>query len=89
VVVTEAGTDGTVILSVSATGFAQPIVNIEGLKSQLSGKNPGDAQRIIQGRIDKVQSVQVSEFPFTLPYLPFFSGRIQIVENFVPLNSTT
>jgi len=89
VVVTEAGPDGTVILSVSATDFAQPTINIDGLKSQLAGKNPGDAQRIIEGRIDKVQDVRVSEFPFSLPYLPFFSSRIQIVENFVPITSSS
>lgn len=89
VAVTLAGTDGTVILSVSATDYSQPQVNIEGLKSQLTGKNPGDAQRIIEGRLDKVQNVQVSEFPFTLPYLPFFGSRIQIVENFVPLSPSS
>jgi len=81
--VTQAATDGTVILSVSATGFSQPVVDLAGLKKQLSGKNPGDAQKIIEGRIDKVQSVKVSEFPFPLFYLPFFSSRIEINENFV------
>jgi hypothetical protein len=89
VVVTQAGTDGTVILSVSASDYSQPVINIDGLKAQLAGKSPGDAQRIIQGRVDRVQSVQVSEFPFGLPWLPFFSGRIQIDENFVPISPST
>ena len=89
VVVTQAGPDGTVILSASAADYSQPTVNVEGLKGQLAGKSPGDAQRIISGRIDKVQSVQVSEFPFGLPYLPFFGSRITIDENFVPLSPSS
>jgi hypothetical protein len=52
------------------------------LKGQLTGKNPSDAKKIISSRIDKVQSVSVSEFPFTLFYLPLFSSRIEIDENF-------
>lgn len=87
--VTQAATDGTVILSCSATDFSQPIVDLAGLKSQLTGKNPGDANRIISSDIDKVQNVKVSEFPFTLFYLPFFSSRIEIDENFVPLPSSS
>ena len=88
--VTQAADDGTVILSVSATGYSQPLIDIQGLKTQLAGKNPGDAQRIIQNRIDQpVSSVNVSEFPFKLFYLPFFSSRIEIDENFVPQTAAT
>ncbi|MBV8526867.1 MAG: hypothetical protein JOZ75_00980, partial [Candidatus Dormibacteraeota bacterium] len=39
--VTQADVDGTVILSCSATGFSQPIVDLNGLRGQLTGKNPG------------------------------------------------
>ena len=81
--VTQAGSDGTVILSCTATDFSQPIVDLEGLKSQLAGKNPGDANKIIQSKVDRVQDVKVSEFPFGLFYLPFFSSRISIDEQFV------
>ena len=87
--ITQASTDGTVILSCSASDFAQPIVNLAGLKTQLAGKNPGDAQKIIQSSVDKVQGVTVSEFPFKLFYLPFSSSRIQIDENFVAAAPTT
>ena len=41
-----------------------------------------------QAAIDKVQDVQVSEFPFKLFYLPLFSSRIEIDENFVPQPQT-
>jgi hypothetical protein len=87
--VTQASTDGTVILSCSASDFAQPIVNLAGLKGQLAGKNPGDAQKVIQSSVDKVQGVTVSEFPFRLFYLPFFSSRIEIDENFVAAAPST
>lgn len=81
--VTQASDDGTVILSCAATGFSQPVVNLEGLKSQLAGKNPGDANKIVQSKVDKVQDVEVSMFPFKLFYLPLISSRITINENFV------
>jgi baseplate J-like protein len=82
--VTQAADDGTVVLSVSGTGYGRPIIDLKGLKGQLTGKSPGDARKIISNRIDHVQSVAVSEFPFTLFYLPFFADRIEIDENFVP-----
>lgn len=81
--VTQADVDGTVILGCSATAFSQPVVDLNGLKTQLAGKNPGDANKIIQSKVDKVQDVHVSEFPFTLFYLPFISSRITINEDFV------
>jgi hypothetical protein len=81
--VTQASDDGTVILSCTATGFSQPVVNLEGLKGQLAGKNPGDANKIVQSKVDKVQDVEVSMFPFKLFYLPLMSSRITINENFV------
>ena len=80
--VTQAADDGTVILSGTASGYSQPQIDLEGLKSQLTGRNPGDVQRIIQNRIDHVQRVEVSEFPFKLFFMPFFSSRIEIDENF-------
>jgi len=86
--VTQAADDGTIVLSVTATGFGQPIVDLKGLKGRLTGKNPGDAHKIIANRIDHVQSVAVSEFPFTLFYLPFFADRIEIDESFVPTPQT-
>jgi hypothetical protein len=81
--VTQADIDGTVILSCAANGFSQPIVDLNGLKSQLTGKNPGDVNKIIQSKVDKVQDVEVSEFPFKLFYLPLNKSRITINENFV------
>ncbi|MBV8528851.1 MAG: hypothetical protein JOZ75_11080, partial [Candidatus Dormibacteraeota bacterium] len=39
--------------------------------------------KIIQGKVDKVQDVEVTEFPFKLWYLPFSGSRITINEHFV------
>ena len=81
--VTQASTNGTVVLSCSATDFSQPTVNLNTLKAKLTGRNPGSAQKIIQGILPKAMGVQVSESPFKLFYLPLFASRIEIIENFV------
>jgi hypothetical protein len=81
--VTQANVDGTVILACSATDFSQPTVNLNLLKAQLTGRNPGNAQSIVQRNIAKVQNVQVSEWPFRLFYLPLRTSQIAIDENFV------
>ena len=80
---TQANVNGTVILACSATAFSQPQVNLNALKAQLTGRNPGKAQSIVQGNVAKVQGVTVSEWPFKLFYLPLRASQIDIVENFV------
>jgi hypothetical protein len=85
--VTQASTNGTVVLACAATDFSQPQVDLNALKSQLTGRNPGSATRIVEGRLPKVQSVHVSESPFQLFYLPLFASRIEIDENFVAPSS--
>jgi hypothetical protein len=81
--VTLANVNGTVILACSATDFSQPTVNLNMLKAQLTGRSPGNAQRIVQSNIAKVQNVHVSEWPFQLFYLPLRASQIAIDENFV------
>jgi hypothetical protein len=81
--VTQANVNGTVILACSATAFSQPQVNLNGLKAQLTGRNPSKAQAIVEGNVAKVQGVTVSEWPFKLFYLPLRASQIDIVENFV------
>lgn len=85
--VTQANVNGTVVLACSATAFSQPMVNLNGLKAQLTGRNPGNAQKIVQGNVNKVQNVQVSEWPFKLFYLPLRASQIDIVENFVAIST--
>jgi hypothetical protein len=81
--VTQASTNGTVVLACSATDFSQPQVDLNTLKSQLTGRNPGSAAQIVKDHLKKVQDVHVSESPFQLFYLPLFASRIEIDENFV------
>ncbi|HEY8672370.1 MAG TPA: hypothetical protein VIM76_01305 [Candidatus Dormibacteraeota bacterium] len=81
--VTQASTNGTVVLACSATDFSQPQVDLNALKSQLTGRNPGSAASIVKNRLPKVQNVHVAESPFQLFYLPLFASRIEIDENFV------
>jgi hypothetical protein len=81
--VTQANVNGTVILACSATDYSQPQVNLDTLKAQLTGRNPGNAQKIVENNIQKVQTVQVSEWPFKLFYLPLRASQIAIDENVV------
>jgi len=81
--VTQSNVNGTVVLACSATAFSQPTVNLDTLKAQLTGRNPGNAQKIIESNVEKVQGVTVSEWPFKLFYLPLRASQIDIVENFV------
>jgi hypothetical protein len=85
--VTQASTTGTVVLACSATDYSQPRVDLDALKTQLTGRNPGSAQKIIQGKLPTVQSVHVSVSPFQLFYMPLFASRIEITENFVAASS--
>lgn len=81
--VTQANDAGTIVLACSATDFSQPTVNLNTLKASLTGRNPGNAQKIVQSNIAKVQNVKVSEWPFQLFYLPLRASQIEIIENFV------
>jgi hypothetical protein len=85
--VTQANVNGTVILACSATDYSQPQVNLNTIKAQLTGRNPGNAQKIIESNIDKVQNVHVSEWPFQLFYLPLRASQIAIDENVVAVAS--
>lgn len=75
--------DGTFVLSVAATGYSRPTIDLEQLKSQLTGKSPGEARSIITTKIDHVQSVDISQSPIPLFWLPFFSSHLELDENFV------
>jgi hypothetical protein len=81
--VTQANVNGTIVLACSATDFSQPTVNLNALKAQLTGRNPGNAQKIVESNIAKVQGVSLTEWPFRLFYLPLRASQISIIENFV------
>ncbi|MGA8523581.1 MAG: hypothetical protein WB807_11050 [Candidatus Dormiibacterota bacterium] len=85
--VTQANDAGTVVLACSATDFSQPMVNLNTLKAHLTGRNPGNAQAIVESNIAKVQGVTVTEWPFKLFYLPLRASQIAIDENFVVIST--
>jgi len=87
--VTQASTTGTIVLACSATDFGQPNVDLNSLKTLLTGRNPGSAQKIVEDKFPAVQSVHVSMSPFQLFYMPLFASRIEITENFVAASSST
>ena len=78
--VTQAADDGTVVLSVQCTSFSRPAIDLNSLKGQITGHSPGDARNIIEHRFNHVKSVDVSQSPIPLFWLPFFSSRIEIDE---------
>ncbi|MFN2451625.1 MAG: hypothetical protein ABR541_04660 [Candidatus Dormibacteria bacterium] len=76
--------DGTVILSASGAGFAQPMVDTERLKGQFTGKGRTEARRLAErSGGPQVQSVEIEQSPVALPWLPFFSNRIEVRENVI------
>lgn len=81
--VTQATDDGTVVLSVECTAFSQPNVDLNTLRGQLTGKGPGEVKKLLSNRLAHVQHVSVSQSPLPLPWLPWFSNRIEIDETFV------
>ncbi len=77
--VTQAGTDGTVIISAKGSCFSHPAIDLEAMKSQFTGKSPSDVTRLITGRAGSTATVAIKETPFSLPILPFFASRITVV----------
>ncbi len=81
--VTQAANDGTVVLSIQCTSFSKPAVDINVLKSQLTGRSPTDAKNTIEHHLNHVKNVTVSQSPISFFWLPLFPSRIEIDEAFV------
>jgi hypothetical protein len=81
--VTQASDDGTVIFAVTGNGYSQPVIDVQGLKSRFAGKSQSDVRRIAREVVSQLQDVRISQsIPFFV--LPFFSGRIDVAQTFVP-----
>jgi len=89
--ITQAGDDGAVVLAETATAFSKPTVTLQGLKDTLAGKSPDDVRKLVERRIGRqVLKIQVDQKPFSSwPIMPFFSSRIDLVENFVAAHRPT
>jgi hypothetical protein len=85
--VTQASDDGTVIFTASGSGFSEPVIDIQGLKNRFSGQSANTVKRLAREIIGSpVQQVDVAQhIPFFV--LPFFSGRIDIVQQFQQASS--
>lgn len=85
VTVQQAADDGTMTLSLSGTGYYHPQLNVTSLRDQLAGKSPGDVRNLIERSLGngQVQDIQISQSPFPLFFMPFFSSRIQVIITYV------
>jgi hypothetical protein len=83
--VTQASDDGTVIFTANGSGFSEPVIDIQGLKNRFSGQSATTVKRLAREAIGSpVQDVTISQhIPFFV--LPYFSGRIDIVQQFTPV----
>ena len=80
--VTVASEDGSVIFAVTGSGFSQPIIDVQGLKSQFAGQSAGSVRSLARVKISQLQDVTIHQsIPFFV--LPFFSGRIEVKLDFV------
>jgi hypothetical protein len=80
--ITQASDDGSVIFAVSGSGFSQPIIDVQGLKSLFAGQSSSSVRSLAREKIGQLQDVSISQsIPFFV--LPFFSGRIEVKLNFV------
>jgi hypothetical protein len=81
--VTQASDDGTVIFSLNATGYSEPVIDVQGLKDRFVGKGQADVKRIAKEIIGSpVQNVTIDQhIPFFV--LPFFSGHIEVKQNVI------
>jgi hypothetical protein len=81
--VTQASDDGTVIFSLNATGYSEPVIDVQGLKGRFTGKSTAEVTRIAKEIIGSaVKEVKVDQhIPF--PVLPFFSGHIEVTQTVI------
>ena len=78
--VSQASDDGTVIFTVSASGFSQPIVDVQGLKSRFTGQSQTEVKRIAREVIGSPLKEATVDQHIWFFVLPYFSGRIEVVQ---------
>ncbi|HZS15047.1 MAG TPA: hypothetical protein VFC09_10640 [Candidatus Dormibacteraeota bacterium] len=81
--ITQASDDGTIIFSDNATGYSEPVIDVQGLKDRFAGKSQSDVKSIAREIIGSpVQDVTIDQhIPFFV--LPFFSGHIEVKQNVI------
>jgi hypothetical protein len=74
---TDATADGHITLNGHLSGFYTPIFLEAAIRSHLKGMSPDKGRAFLQS-LQNVVDARVTQSPFGLPWLPFFSSRITL-----------
>lgn len=85
---TDATADGHVTLNGHVSGFYTPIFLEPAIRSHLKGMSPTKGRAFLQS-LQNVVDARVTQSPFGLPWLPFFSSRITLKIQEVSSNSAS
>jgi hypothetical protein len=77
--VVSAGPGGTLTLSSDAVGSWAPTLDLSPYRSKVTFMSPGAARSFLLAQLPGASTVTVRQSPFSLPWLPLLSSRIQIV----------
>ena len=84
----DATSDGHITLNGHASGFYTPVFLQSNIRGHLKGMSPAKAHAFLQS-LPNVVDARVTQSPYGLPWLPFFSSRITLKIEEVSSNSTT
>jgi hypothetical protein len=84
----DATTDGHITLNGHASGFYTPVFLQSAIRGHLKGLSPAKAHAFLQS-LPNVVDARVTQSPYGLPWLPFFSSRITLKIEEVSNNSAT
>lgn len=77
--VSNAAADGTITVTSHPKGYQARELSIPGLRAYIKGRTPSSASARLYGLQDvKVDKVVIHQSPFGLPWLPFFTSRIDV-----------
>jgi hypothetical protein len=77
--VSNAAADGTITVTAHPKGYQVRELSIPGLRAYIKGRTPSSASARLYGLQDvKVDKVVIHQSPFGLPWLPFFTSRIDV-----------
>jgi hypothetical protein len=84
----DATADGHITLNGHASGFTTPVFLDTAIRSHLKGMSPSKAHAFLQS-LPNVVDARVTQSPYGLPWLPFFSSRITLKIQEVSNNSSS
>jgi hypothetical protein len=84
----DATTDGHITLNGHVSGFYTPVFLQANIRGHLKGMSPAKAHAFLQS-LPNVVDARVTQSPYGLPWLPFFSSRITLKIEEVSSNSTS